>query len=73
MAAYEKLIHFYYYRWKIEKEKNEEMENELERIMEMGGKEKWLREKEKKDFITEREILIEEVYPRYFTVNLVVG
>ena len=61
MPAYEKL------------KKNEDLENELERIMEMGRKEKWQREIEKKDFITEREILIEEVYPQYFTVNLVVG
>ena len=61
MPAYEKL------------KKNEDLENELERIMEMGRKEKWQREIEKKDFITEREILIEEVYPQYFTENLVVG
>ena len=61
MPAYEKL------------KKNEDLENELERIMEMGRKERWQREIEKKDFITEREILIEEVYPQYFTVNLVVG
>jgi ribosome-binding protein aMBF1 (putative translation factor) len=55
------------------KEKNEEIEKELEKIIEIGGKERWKREMERKEFTTEREKFIEEVYPRSFTVDLIVG
>ena len=41
--------------------------------MEMGGREKWKREIERKEFTTEREKLLEEVYPRSFTADLKVG
>ena len=49
------------------------MEKKLEKIMEMGGTEKWQREMERRDFTTEREKVLEEVYPRSFTVDLKVG
>ena len=76
IAAREKLIHFYYYRWKLEKNRIEELEMGIMDMKEREGemekrRKRWEEEYQKKEM--EMANLIEEVYPRYFTVNLLVG